>query len=149
MNLRKNRTSVRVVCIKNLTLKLQFYHSISAGFPSPADDYLEEQLSLDEHLIKNPSATYFVEVEGHSMIRAGIHDKDILVVDRSLKARLGNIIVASLDGEFTVKRLVKRGKNYYLKAEHPDYPAILISKQSDFKVWGVVTFVVHKTKRQP
>ena len=149
MNLRRDTLSVRVVFIKDLTIDLPIFHSVSAGFPSPADDYLEEQLSLDEHLIKNPSSTYFVRVEGHSMTRAGIYDKDILVVDRSLKAKLGNIIVATIDGDYTVKRLVKRGGNYYLKPEHPDYSAILISKESDFKVWGVVTFVVHKTNRQP
>ncbi len=136
---------MRVVCIQDLSTTLPFFHSVAAGFPSPADDYLEERLSLDEHLIKNPSCTFFVRVQGHSMTMAGIKDGDIIVVDRSLKATLGSVIVAILNGEFTVKRLIKKQNQYYLHPEHPDYPDIPIPKNADFRVWGVVTYTIHKT----
>lgn len=139
---------VRVVCIKNLSVNLPFFQSVAAGFPSPADDYLEERLSLDEHLIKNPSTTFFVKVQGHSMSRAGMYDGDIIVVDRSLKAKLGNIIVAIIDGEFTVKRLIRKQGQYFLHPEHPDYPDIPIPKGASFMVWGVVTYTIHNATKK-
>jgi DNA polymerase V len=116
---------------------------VSAGFPSPADDYLEGQLDLNEHLIRHPVATFFVRATGDSMIRAGIHTGDLLIVDRSLEARDGRVIIAVLNGELLVKRLRQSGECVYLVADNPDYPALLITEAMDFQVWGVVTNVVH------
>jgi DNA polymerase V len=116
---------------------------VSAGFPSPADDYLEGQLDLNEHLIRHPVATFFVRVAGDSMIRAGIHPGDLLIVDRSLEARNGRVIIAVVNGELLVKRLRRRGDCIYLVADNPDYPSLLITEAMDFQVWGVVTNVIH------
>lgn len=135
---------VPIVPLCKLTTELPFYHSVSAGFPSPADDYEEERLNLDEHLVKNPAATFFVRVEGVSMTGAGIYPDDILVVDRSLEARPGDVIIAILDGEFTVKRLIRKNRRYFLKPEHPDYSLIPLGEDCEFQVWGVVTHVIHK-----
>jgi len=121
-----------------------FNHSIPAGFPSPADDYIEKQLDLNEFMIKHPSATFFVRVEGESMRDAGILSGDMLVVDRSLTPANGRIIVAILDGEFTVKRMVIEADQVYLAPENPDYSRIKIQPESLFQVWGVVTYVIHK-----
>lgn len=126
-------------------LPLPLYGSrVSAGFPSPADDYLEDTLDLNEHLIAHPAATFMVRVSGDSMLGAGIHPGDILVVDRSLEATDGRIVIAVLDGELTVKRLSLRGKNVRLLPENPDYAPIIVRETQDFSVWGVVTSVIHK-----
>lgn len=117
---------------------------VSAGFPSPAGDYIDKQLDLNELLIKNPAATFFVRVAGDSMIGVGINDHDILVVDRSLEPTNGKIIIAALNGELTVKRLVKNIRSCALVAEHPDYPAIEITEELSCIVWGVVTSVIHQ-----
>jgi DNA polymerase V len=116
---------------------------VSAGFPSPAEDYLEGQLDLNQYLIKHPVATFFVRATGDSMIRAGIHTGDLLIVDRSLEARDGRVIIAVVNGELLVKRLRRSGECVYLVADNPDYPAMLITEAMDFQVWGVVTNVVH------
>jgi DNA polymerase V len=116
---------------------------VSAGFPSPADDYLEGQLDLNQHLIKHPVATFFVRATGDSMIRAGIHTGDLLIVDRSLEARDGRVVIAVVNGELLVKRLRQRGECVYLVADNPHYPSLLITEAMDFQVWGVVTNVVH------
>lgn len=148
MNRERNRSQdaavVPVLPISILDLELPFFQSVSAGFPSPADDYLEQRLSLDKYLIKNPSSTFFVKVEGVSMSGAGIYPDDILIVDRSLEAKNKDVIVAVLEGEFTVKRLIVHKGRYFLKAEHPDYPTIELEEQAEFMVWGVVTNVIHK-----
>lgn len=129
-----------------IKLKIPFYLTrVPAGFPSPADDFIEKKLDLNEHLIKKPAATYFVQVEGESMKNAGILSGDILVVDRSLNAGHNTIIVAMLDGEFIVKRLLIRGKKYTLYSDNPDYHDIDISIDHNFEVWGVVTYAIHKT----
>lgn len=114
-----------------------------AGFPSPADDYVERTLDLNEYLVEHPAATYFVRVSGESMTGAGIHDGDVLVVDRSVEPRPGRVVVAAVDGEFTVKRLVRREGAWLLEAEHPDYPPIIIGECTEFEVWGVVRHVIH------
>jgi DNA polymerase V len=116
---------------------------VAAGFPSPADDYLEGQLDLNQHLIKHPVATFFVRVAGDSMVRAGIHPGDLLIVDRSLEVRDGRVVIAVVDGELLVKRLRQRGECVYLVAENPSYPSLLITEAMDFSVWGVVTNVIH------
>jgi len=121
-----------------------FGDRVAAGFPSPADDHLDNKLDLNEHLVKRPAATFFVRVEGRSMIGAGIHPDDILVVDRSLEASNGNIVVAAVDGELTVKRLHYRRARLFLEPENPDYDPIEITGETDLVVWGVVTSVIHK-----
>ena len=118
---------------------------VSAGFPSPAEDFVLEQLDLNDLLIKHPVATFFVRVGGDSMINAGIFDKDILVVDRSLNAKSDNIIIAAVNGELTVKRLIKKGDKVTLMPENPKYKAIEINSFSELNIWGVVTAVIHQT----
>lgn len=120
--------------------------SVSAGFPSPADDYIETALDLNEHLIKHPNATFFVRVSGESMINAGIYDQDVLIVDRSLTPKQSDIVIAVLDGELTVKRLKLEGEKITLLPENPDYPAIPITKVMSFTIWGVVTTVIHSVR---
>ncbi len=117
---------------------------IPAGFPSPAQDYIEERLDLNEYLIKHPSATYFVRVDGYSMIEAGIFPDDILIVDRSLEAINKKVIIAVINGELTVKRLIIKNNIYYLKPDNPEFDTIEISSDDQFSVWGVVTYVIHK-----
>jgi DNA polymerase V len=120
--------------------------TIKAGFPSPAEDYIDRKIDLNEQLIANPAATFMVRVEGSSMIDCGINEQDVLIVDRSLKAKDKDIILAVVDGEFTVKRLrIKRGV-YELVPENPDYQVITITEGTDFVVWGVVTYVIHQAK---
>ncbi len=127
------------------SLNLPLFSSrVQAGFPSPADDHLDASLDLNQHLIQHPAATFFVRASGNSMINAGIHNNDILVVDRSLEPKHGNIIIAALNGELTVKRLYCKGKKVTLKPENPDYPSIDIVEENDFLIWGVVTSVVHQ-----
>jgi DNA polymerase V len=121
-----------------------FLGRVPAGFPSPADDFLEERLDLNKHLIKNQAATFFVRASGDSMIGAGIHNGDILVVDRSITPADRCVIVAVLSGEFTVKRLRKKGPRAFLYAENPNYKPVSIEDGMDFQVWGVVTNVIHK-----
>jgi len=117
---------------------------ISAGFPSPADDYIETALDLNTYLIRNPPATFMVKVSGDSMTGAGINDGDVLVVDRSEQPTHGRIVVAVLDGELTVKRLVMKGGQTLLAPENPRYQAIAVAAEQDLHVWGVVTGVVRK-----
>ena len=120
-----------------------FMVSVSAGFPSPAEDYIEGRLDLNRHLIKHPGATFFVRVAGDSMIDAGIHPGDILVVDRALEPTDGNVVIAVLDGELTVKRIAHRGGHLHLVPDNPAYPALPIHEDMEFEIWGVVTCVLH------
>lgn len=121
-----------------------FSCGVSAGFPSPADDYISRQLDLNDLLIRNPSATFFVRVAGDSMNGAGIHNNDIHVVDRSLERVHGKIIIAAINGELTVKRLVKTDHSCWLVAENPNYPPLDIAEDVSCIVWGVVTSVIHQ-----
>ncbi len=121
-----------------------FEADIPAGFPSPAEDYIEQQLDLHQHLVKHPAATFFVKVSGDSMQGAGIFSGDLLIVDRSLPPLNGKIVVAILNGEFTVKRLRIHGKKIWLLAENPTYPPISVGEENEFQVWGVVTYVIHQ-----
>jgi DNA polymerase V len=126
-------------------VELPLYVSqIKAGFPSPADDYVDKSLDLNSYLIANPISTFFVRVEGDSMINAGILSGDILIVDKSIDNPMNKIVVALLNGEFTVKRLTKRDGSVFLLPENPKYPNIEITEFVDFQVWGVVTGVVRK-----
>lgn len=125
-------------------LKLPLYsHKVVAGFPSPADDYIETHLDLNEKLIANKNATFLLRVQGDSMQDAGIHDGDILVVDRSLKPENGKIVIAALDGELTVKRLKINNQGTFLAPENPDYPLIEVKAESDMVIWGIVTSSIH------
>jgi len=123
-----------------------FLSRISAGFPSPADDYIEGKLSLDEHLVRQPEATFFLRVQGDSMIGAGIHDGDLLIVDKSLTAQHNNIVIAEVFGELTVKRLHDQGGVVLLLAENTAYRPIVINEESQLVIWGVVTNVVHNLR---
>ena len=116
---------------------------VVAGFPSPADDYVEKSLDLNELLIKRPAATFFVRVEGDSMLGAGIHPDDILVVDRSLSPDAGKIVVCALNGELTVKRLARDDQQWRLVAANPDYSDIVIHEGLETIIWGVVTASIH------
>ncbi|QJB58403.1 translesion error-prone DNA polymerase V autoproteolytic subunit [Pseudodesulfovibrio sp. zrk46] len=118
--------------------------SVAAGFPSPAEEYLEKPLDLNDYVAPRPEATYFVRVSGDSMIGAGIHHDDILVVDRSQSPRPGNVVIALVDGEFTVKRLTRTEDGLALSPENPEYSVIHLTPETEFEVWGVVRHVVHK-----
>lgn len=122
-----------------------FLSSVSAGFPSPAQDYIEKTLDLNELLIQRPAATYFVRVEGDSMIDAGIHHADILIVDRSLTAKHGDVVIACLEGEWTVKQLELRPV-CQLVPRNPRYKPIILSDESDLSLFGVVTNVIHSVR---
>lgn len=117
---------------------------ISAGFPSPADDFRETRISLDEELIRNKEATFFAKVSGQSMIGAGLDDNDLLVIDRSIEPTNNKIAVCFLDGEFTVKRLRVDGNSVWLQPENPDYPIIKITEENNFIIWGIVTNVIKR-----
>ncbi len=121
-----------------------FSELISAGFPSPAEDHIDKSLDLSELLVTNPPATFFLRVTGDSMIEAGIFEKDILVVDRSVDAKHGNIIVANVNAEFTVKRFYCRGGAVKLVPENVQYSDINIHEEDDFSIFGVVTSVVRQ-----
>ena len=121
-----------------------FTSRVQAGFPSPADDHLEDTLDLNTQLIHHKEATFFVKAQGDSMIGAGIQQGDILIVDKSLTAKSGKIVIAVVDGEFTVKRLHKYKGNITLKAENPDFKDIKIGGDDELIIWGVVTSVIHQ-----
>ncbi len=121
-----------------------FLVPVAAGFPSPADDYLEGRLDLNEHLITHKAATFFWRARGHSMVNAGIHDGDLLIVDRFEEARDRSIVVAVLDGEMVVKRIAIEDGKLFLAPENPDYPLIPVTEEQSFQVWGVVKHVIHE-----
>lgn len=119
---------------------------VPAGFPSPADDYVENKLDLNEHLIKHPAATFFMHAYGESMLQAGIKSGDILVVDRAVEPKNNHIVVAVINAEFTVKRLKKIEQNWYLCPENPEFKPIRITSEMQLAIWGVVTYVIHSTQ---
>ena len=120
-----------------------FNGKVAAGFPSPADDYVEKNLDLNELLVQKPAATFFVRAQGESMLGAGIHPNDILVVDRSLEAVPGKVVICAINGELTVKRLERANDQWQLKAENPAYADIVIHDELELVIWGVVTNVIH------
>ena len=120
-----------------------FNGKVAAGFPSPADDYVEKNLDLNELLVQKPAATFFVRAQGESMLGAGIHPNDILVVDRSLEAVPGKVVICAINGELTVKRLERVNDQWQLKAENPAYADIVIHDELELVIWGVVTNVIH------
>lgn len=130
-----------------LSLERPFFSStVSAGVPFAADDHLDYALDLNTHLISNPSTTFFVRVAGDSMTGANIFDGDLLVVDRSLKPRTGDIVIAVVNGEMTVKRFMPSAHMVVLKAENPQYDDIPIGSNTDFAIWGVVMHVIHRAR---
>ncbi len=130
---------------KGKTLKIPlFLDPISAGFPSPAEDYIDKKLDLNQLVISHPAATFFVRVQGNSMIDAGIHSGDILVVDRSIEPGDRKIVIAVIDGDLLVKRLRKTDGKLVLESENPSYEVININPEMQFQVWGTVTYVIHR-----
>ena len=142
-----------VMDVRHQPLPLQFRRSrlalplagerVAAGFPSPADDYVEVGIDLNEQLIRHPTSTFFLRVSGESMLGAGIHHGDLLVVDRSLDPRPGRVVVAVLDGEFTLKRLVQHQGRLRLEAANPAYPPLELHRCGDVQIWGVAIHVIH------
>ena len=122
---------------------------ISAGFPSPADDHLDAHLDLNSLLVEHPTSTFFVRVDGESMKGAGIRTGDVLVVDRALEPKPGDVVLAVLGGEFTVKRWIRSRGSWLLQAENPDYPDIPVGPETDFEIWGVVSFAIHDLRCSP
>jgi len=121
-----------------------FAAQVPAGFPSPAADYSQDKLDLNRHLIKNPAATFFVRAGGDSMIGAGIHHDDLLVVDRSMEPKDKNVVIAVINGELTVKRIRIRNKKITLVPENNDYASQQVTPDAQFEIWGVVTNVIHR-----
>ncbi len=121
-----------------------FACAVPAGFPSPADDYVEDRLDLNELLVKRQEATYFLRVKGDSMVGAGIHPGDLIVVDRSIDPADGHVVVAEVNGELTVKRLRRVAGLPELHPENPSYPVIRFREGQDLRIWGVVTSAVHR-----
>jgi len=117
---------------------------IAAGFPSPADDFAEVRISLDESLVKNRAATFYARVSGESMVDAGLDDGDLLVIDRSLEPKDNKIAVCFIDGEFTVKRIKLEGAQLYLMPENKNYKPIEVTEENNLLIWGIVTYVIKK-----
>lgn len=116
---------------------------IAAGFPSLVEEYIDENIDLNKYLIKHPAATFLVRVSGNSMIGAGIHDNDLLIVDKSINPTNGKIVIAAIDGYLTVKRLIIKNSITYLQAENDEFPAIQINPEAGIHIWGVVTNSIH------
>lgn len=117
---------------------------VSAGFPSPAADFMETNIDLNKELSENPLATFYIRVKGNSMIDAGINDKDVLVVDRSIEPQNNKIAICFIDGEFTVKRIQLEKDCLYLLPENPNYQPIKVTEENQFIIWGMVTYVIKK-----
>jgi DNA polymerase V len=124
-----------------------FSERVPAGFPSPAEGYADDPLDIRELLLQNPAATFFVRADGDSMEGAGIFSGDIVVVDRSLNPQDGAVVLALLNGEFTLKRIWKKPEGGLLMPENPRYAPIPVSRDDEFSVWGVATFVIHALTR--
>jgi DNA polymerase V len=119
---------------------------VKAGFPNPAEEAGGFALDLNDYLIKRPISTYYLRVEGDSMTGAGITSGDLVVVDKALEPRSGDIVVAAVDGDFTLKRLKKQSQEAWLVAEHPGYSPIALHEATDAALWGVVTYVIHRAR---
>jgi DNA polymerase V len=140
-------TSVKTIHTPDLSVRrhqVLFDAAVPAGFPSPAADYEQEKLDLNRHLVSNPAATFFVKVAGDSMIGAGIHHGDLLVVDRSLEPRDKSVVIAVLNGELTVKRIRIKGRKVTLEPENDNYTSQEVTADTAFEVWGIVTSVIHR-----
>ena len=143
-SLYKTKTLELYASDTSTTLNMPYFENgVSAGFPSPAEDHMHSKIDLNNLLIENPSATYYVRVNGDSMLGAGILSGDLLIVDRSIEVTNNCIVVAHLDGEFTVKRIKKIKKKTFLQAENNNYKPIEITKEMDFELFGVVAHAIH------
>ena len=132
---------------KRTSLKLPLVSaSVEAGFPSPADDHLERGIDLNEELIRNPAATFLVRVRGESMRDAGIHSGDTLIVDKSVTPADRQIVVAMIDGEFTVKRYRKHAGKIFLEAANENFQSIQIGEDQELTIWGSVTYLIHQAR---
>lgn len=140
--------SIKLVVPSSHILIPYALEKISAGFPSPAQDYIDKALDMNEHLIKNETATFIVKVASLSMLNAGIEIDDELIVDRSLNAKHGDIVVALIDNDFTVKRLMIDESGQWLKAENPDYKNIYLLDGQELIIWGVVTHIIKMTRKR-
>ena len=143
-SLYKTKTLELYASDTSTTLNMPYFENgVSAGFPSPAEDHTQSKIDLNNLLIENPSATYFVRVNGDSMLGAGILNGDLLIIDRSIEVTNNCIVVAHVDGEFTVKRIKKIKKKTFLQAENNNYKPIEITKEMDFELFGVVAHAIH------
>ena len=122
-----------------------FLDKVSAGFPSPATDYMENKLDLNEYLIRHPAATFIVKASGSSMVNADIYSGDLLIVDRSVTPKSNNIVIASTLGDLTVKKLKKKEKSFFLMSANDEYPSIEVKEEMECFIWGVVTYIIHET----
>ena len=138
----QNNKIYKVDINKSLCIDL-YATSVNAGFPSPAEDHMDIALDLNEYLIKHPSATFYIYAKGNSMVDAGISDGDLMIVDRSLEPNSNHIVVAIIDSEFTVKRILKKNNQIYLMPDNKSYSPIHVDDNMDFQVWGVVTHTIH------
>lgn len=139
--------SIPIPFEKRTSLKLPLVSaSVEAGFPSPADDHLERGIDLNEELIRNPAATFLVRVKGESMRDAGIHSGDTLIVDKSVTPSDRQIVVAMIDGEFTVKRFRKVNGRVYLEAANDSFAPIEVSENQELTIWGAVTYIIHQAR---
>ena len=120
--------------------------AISAGFPSPAEEYIELAIDLNKELIKHPAATFYARVKGSSMIDAGIADGDLLIIDKALEPKDGDIAVCFIDGEFTLKRLALKEDGIYLMPANAEFKPIRITEENDFLVWGMLAYIIHKPR---
>ena len=137
-------TDIYAADTKTKTAAPLFVSPVSAGFPSPAEDFVELSLDLNTYLVKHPAATFYVRVKGTSMIGANIHEGDLLLVDRALEPRDNAIVISVINGEFTVKRIRSIKGELFLVPENPGFKPIKITGEQDFHVWGVVSYVIHK-----
>ena len=145
MHVQQIYSSEEIVRTISVPLLLQ---TISAGFPSPAEDWIDKRLDLNEFLVRRPSSTFFVRVEGDSMTGAGIINGDLLVVDRAVEPKHRDVVLVIVDGDFTVKRWICQGDRRLLQPENENYPVLDLSLHSDWQVWGVVLFAVHSLRER-
>ena len=140
----KNKLSITHIGKNKKIVTPLFLDSVSAGFPSAATDYLENKLDLNEYLVTHPAATYIVKANGSSMVDAGILSGDLLIVDRSVTPRNESIVIASIFGDLTVKKIRKKNTSLFLVSANSDYPSIEVKEEMECFIWGVVTYVIHK-----
>lgn len=140
--IKKNEVLFLKPDFSNQTKTPIYLNPVQAGFPSPADDYIEDSLDLNKHLIKKPSATFIVKAKGDSMVGAGIDSGDLLVVDRSITPQNNSIVIAMLNGSFTVKRLIRKSGETFLRPENTKYKEVKVEESHDFEIWGVVAHVI-------
>ena len=145
MSIKKNNKLTFFLPDFESDLRIPFVkEGVSAGFPSPAADFMETSIDLNKELTDNPLATFYIKVKGNSMIDAGINDNDVLVVDRSLEPQNNKIAICFIDGEFTVKRILVEQDCLYLMPENPNYSPIKVTEENQLIIWGMVTYVIKK-----